>query len=130
MTPKKFILLALLSACPALADPIVVTINNAYGMQGSLWIHDQNGNEPLYFAGGINIVVDTTTRVVFCVDLLTDIIVGQTYDSTLAYSYTNKPYIKVGDYSDVPSLERVGWLLQNEWPNQTGPALQIAGAAL
>lgn len=117
---KNFILLALLSACPALANTITVTgVDNALGM-GSLWIHtDQqnNGgsNEQVYWSGAIDINVDGYIRQVFCVQLFTNIYIGNTYNTTM-------------DLADTPNLKRVGWLLQNEFPTTQldGAAFQLA----
>jgi hypothetical protein len=125
MTPKKIILLALLSACPALADVMVVT-----GVEGSLgesiWIDESGVPKQLDWAGGVDITVDNYPRVVFCVDLLTNISFGN-YTTTLDYSDT--PYLRqVGDYSNVDSLLRVAWLLEHELPADVmhGAALQLA----
>ena len=104
---------------------IVSDVDHPLGM-GSLWIDEKGVPEGLYWAGGVDIVVDGYARVVFCVDLLTSVNVPGTYDTTMDFSDT--PYISPGNYSDVPSLKRVGWLLQNEWPSTAldGAALQLA----
>lgn len=97
----------------------------------SLYIDVNNVPQNLYWAGGFDIVLDNTyDRVVFCVDLLTDVNVPGTYDTVLDYS--NTPYVTPGDPVAVSaSLERVGWLLQNRWPSGLTPAAQaIEGAAL
>src|ERR1022692_935202 len=135
MTPKKFILLALLSALPALADVSMyipqIPGTGAVGMGQaggeSLWIDINGTPQNLYWAGGFDIVLDGTyDRVVFCVDLLTNIYVPGTYTTTLDYS--NSPYITPGNSSDKISLRRVAWLLEKEWPSTPteGAALQLA----
>jgi hypothetical protein len=127
MITKRFVLLALLSACAGFANTMIVTgVDSALGLQDSLWIKDSGTDQQLYFAGGVDIEVDGYKRVVFCVDLLTSINVPGTYTTTMDFSDT--PYIRAGDLSDVPSLQRVGWLLQNEFPTTKigGAALQLA----
>jgi hypothetical protein len=118
---RKIILLTLLTACAALANTIIVTgVNSAMGLQQSLYVNE-NGVapvDPLYFAGAIDIVVDGYTRQVFCVQLLVDIYLNKTYDTII-------------DFADTPGLQRVGWLLEHEFPGAplSGAALQTAGAA-
>jgi hypothetical protein len=125
MIPKKFILLALLSALPALADVLAVTGVEG-GLGESIWIDESGAPKQLDWAGGVDITVDNYPRVVFCVDLLTNISFGN-YTTTLDYSDT--PYVGDNpDPSDVDSLLRVAWLLENEWPGDAmhGAALQLA----
>jgi hypothetical protein len=125
MVPKKFILLALLTVCPVLANTLFVNgVDGALGM-GSFWIHtDQllglpgdtaGGNEQVYWAGAIDITVDNYVRQVFCVQLFTEIGIGGAYSTTM-------------DFSDTPNLERLGWLLKNEFPTTAleGAAFQLA----
>ena len=75
MVPKKFILLALLAACPALANTLIVgDVDHSLGM-GSLWIHEDQlfglplntggSNQQIYWAGAITISVDQYVRQVF-----------------------------------------------------------------
>jgi len=75
-------------------------------------------NEQLWFAGGLDVTVDGASRLVYCVDLLTTINVPGTYNT-------------VTDFADTANLERVGWLMQNEWPTSsyTGATLQTQAAA-
>ena len=113
MVPKKFILLALLSACPALANTLFVNgVDGALGMGpfGSTRINSWDSREipveaqrQVYWAGAIDITVDNYIRQVFCVQLFTEIGIGGTYNTTM-------------DFSDTPNLERLGWLLENEFP--------------
>ena len=124
MVLKRFILLALLAACPALANTLIVNgVDTSLGMgslgTGSVWIHEDKtwvpgdtggSNVLVQWAGAIDITVDSYVRQVFCVQLFTDIGFG-TYNTTM-------------DFSDTPNLERLGWLLQNEFP-----VGQVAGAA-
>jgi hypothetical protein len=125
MVLKKFILLALLTACPVLANTLLVNgVDGALGM-GGFWIHtdqqlglpgDTGGsNEQVYWAGAIDITVDNYVRQVFCVQLFTEIGIGGAYSTTM-------------DFSDTPNLERLGWLLKNEFPTTplAGAAFQLA----
>ena len=132
MVLKRFILLALLAACPALANTLIVNgVDTSLGMgslgTGSVWIHEDKtwvpgdtggSNVLVQWAGAIDITVDSYVRQVFCVQLFTDIGFG-TYNTTM-------------DFSDTPNLERLGWLLQNEFPTTalyTGADLQLHAAA-
>ena len=118
MVLKRFALLALLSALPAVANTIMVTgVNSGLGLQSSVYVNE-NGvapTDPLFFAGAIDIVVDGYTRQVFCVQLLVDIYLNNTYDTII-------------DFSDTPNLKRVGWLLEHQFPSTplTGAAFQLA----
>jgi hypothetical protein len=125
MVPKKFILLALVAAFPALANTLKVgDVDHSLGM-GSLWIHEDQlfglplntggSNQQIYWAGAITISVDQYVRQVFCVQLFTDIYLGGTYSTTM-------------NFSDTPNLERLGWLLQNHFPTTAlqGAAFQLA----
>jgi hypothetical protein len=120
MLPKKLILLALLAAFPVLANTLYVNgVDGALGM-GSFWIHTippdkPEGNELVYWAGAIDITVDNYVRQVFCVQLFTEIGIGGAYNTTM-------------DFSDTPNLERLGWLLKNEFPTTPleGAAFQLA----
>jgi hypothetical protein len=109
-----------LSACPALATTMVVnSIDTATGVTPwSLWI-DINGTPTnIWFAGGIDVTVGGYSRMLYCVDLLTDINVPGTYDTAL-------------DFTNTAAFQRVGWLMQNEWPSTsgyTGAALQTQGS--
>jgi hypothetical protein len=90
------------------------------GLTNSLWIYD-GSNTQLYFAGGIDLTIAGQTRLVYCVELNRNITVPGDYNTTM-------------DFSDTASLERVGWLMQNDWPSSptfgyTGVALQEHGAA-
>lgn len=117
MVTKRFILLILLIACPALANTIIVDGgNNSLGE--TTWINETApGGTPTNlgaWAGGIDINVDGYSRVAFCVDLFTDISVA-TYTSVLGAP-------------DTDALKRVGWLLQNQFPTSAahGAAFQLA----
>ena len=134
MALKRFILLALVATCPALANTLIVTgIDTSLGMgslgTGSVWIHEDQlfglpgdtggSNEQVEWAGAIDITVDNYIRQVFCVQLFTQISIGPTYNTTM-------------DFSDTPNLERLGWLLQNEFPTTalyTDADLQLHAAA-
>ena len=129
MIPKKLILLALLAAllaaCPAFAtSAIYVDIDPSVGLKNSLWINDGGTNTQLYFAGGIDLTIYgpggvAFPRLVYCVELETEIQVPGDYTTTM-------------DFSDTPSLQRVGYLMENYWPSSSGytdVALQQHGAA-
>jgi hypothetical protein len=102
----------------------------------SLWIDVNGAPQNLYWAGGFDIELTDTNdpgntwdRVVFCVDLLTDVNVPGTYNTVLDNS--DNPYLTPGDPQAVrDSLERVGWLLANRWPSGTQAAQAVQGAAL
>ena len=116
---KTLVLIAVLTACPAFATTIIVNnIDSATGLTNALWLNVNGTNEQLWFAGGLDVTVDGASRLVYCVDLLTTINVPGTYNT-------------VTDFADTANLERVGWLMQNEWPTSsyTGATLQTQAAA-
>src|ERR1035438_10456477 len=119
MIHKSIILLALLTACTAFGNTIIVSgIDSAMGMQ-NIYMDENGAATPIYWSGAIDINVDSYVRQVFCVQLFTDIYLNTNYDTVM-------------DYSDTANLKRVGWLLQNEFPTlaqYTGVALQQQGAA-
>ena len=115
MVVKKVILLLLLSACAAFANSIIVqSIDASLGMS-SVYINQSGTPTSIYWAGAIDINVDNFIRQVFCVQLLVDINLGQTYTTTMLFS-------------DTANLKRVGWLLQNAFPTTAldGAAFQFA----
>jgi hypothetical protein len=120
MVRKVLLSLVFLSVWPALATTMIVNdIDRATGVaEYSLWIDINGAPTNLWFAGGIDVTVGGYSRVLYCVDLLTDINVPGTYSTAL-------------DFSDTAPLKRVGWLMQNEWPSTsyTGAALQTQGSA-
>ena len=119
MALKILVLIAVLTACPAFATTIIVNnIDSATGLTNALWLNVNGTNEQLWFAGGLDVTVDGASRLVYCVDLLTTINVPGTYNT-------------VTDFADTANLERVGWLMQNEWPTSsyTGTTLQMQAAA-
>ena len=72
---------------PQIPGPGAVGMGQAGG--GSLYIDVNNVPQNLYWAGGFDIVLDNTyDRVVFCVDLLTDVNVPGTYNTVLDNSNT------------------------------------------
>jgi hypothetical protein len=121
MVLNRFLLFALLTVCPAVANTILVSgVDSSLGLQQSLYIDENGTPTQIYWAGGIDITVDGYTRAVFCVELFTDIYLNTTYNTTM-------------DYPETANLERVAWLLQDEWPSAptyTGAALQTQGAGL
>src|SRR4051794_38326678 len=111
MVSNRVLWLALLAVYPIGANTIIVTgVDSALGWQQSLYINESGSNNQLYWSGAIDITIDGWSRLVFCVDLFTNIGFS-TYNSTL-------------DFSDTPSLKRVGWLLENQFP-----ITQLGGAA-
>jgi hypothetical protein len=116
MVLKRFLLVALLTVCPVVANTILVTgVDSSLGLQQSIYLNENGAPTQIYWAGAIDISVDGYTRLVYCVDLFTDIYLATTYNTTM-------------DFADTPNLQRVGWLLQNQVPvNQVqGAALQLA----
>ena len=117
----KFLGLALLAAYPVLATTAIhLTIDPAVGLTNSLWIYDA-GNTQLYFAGGLDLTIAGYSRLVYCVELDRNVNVPGDYNTTM-------------DFADTAGLQRVGWLMQNDWPSApalgyTGVSLQEHGAA-
>jgi hypothetical protein len=115
---KKIILLAVLTACTALANTIIVTgIDSSMGLQ-SIYMDENGASTPIFWSGAIDINVDGYIRQVFCVQLFTDIYLNNTYDTIM-------------DFADTPSLHRVGWLLEHQFPTAAlyPSTLQLQGAA-
>jgi len=117
MSVLRTIVLALLLSSAAGATTIILTgLHSSLGMQSSLYFDQDGVATQEYWAGGIDVLVNGYSRLVFCVDLFTNISLS-TYGTEL-------------DFSDTPQLKRVGWLLQNELPTITtqagGAALQLA----
>jgi hypothetical protein len=112
MLLRRFLYLSLITIWPALANTIIVVgANNNLGE--NIYLRENGTNESAY-AGGINVKVDGYARVLFCVDLFTDISTG-TYNTAL-------------DFADTANLKRVAWLLNNYYPTNaiTGAGLQLA----
>src|SRR5664280_329451 len=79
---KRLLLLAASLTATASASTLVVTgLDSATGLQDSLWINENGVSTRLYFAGGLDVTVDGHARLVYCVDLLTDIGVPGTYNT-------------------------------------------------
>jgi hypothetical protein len=96
------------------ANTIFLTgLDTPLGEQQTLWINENGTNTQLYWVGGINAKIDGHIRVVWCVQLLVDINLNTTYNTTV-------------DFADTPNLKRVGWMIQNQLP---GVATQTQGAA-
>ena len=118
MSVVRAIVLAAILSIPGWATTIILTgVDSSLGMQQSLYFDQDGVATQEYWAGGINVLVNGFARLVFCVDLFTNIGLNTTYGTQL-------------DFSDTPQLKRVGWLLQNELPLITtqagGAALQLA----
>jgi hypothetical protein len=96
------------------ANSIILTsVDTPLGEQQTLWIDENGTNTQLYWAGGINASVDGHPRVLWCVQLLVDINLNTTYNTTV-------------DFADTPNLQRVGWMMQNQ---VAGVTTQLQGAA-
>jgi len=98
---------------------IVIGIDKATGVaENSLWIDEGGKPTDVWFAGGIDVTVGGFNRLLYCVELEVNINVPGTYSTVL-------------DFSNTPALQRVGWLMQNEWPSAhySGAALQTQGSA-
>jgi hypothetical protein len=115
---KLFLMATALAGVGASTTITVSSVDSGTGLQSSLWIQEDGTNLQLYFAGGIDVGVNGYSRLVYCVDMFTDINVPGTYTTVL-------------DFANTTNLERVGWLMQNYWPSSiyTGSALQTQGAA-
>jgi hypothetical protein len=116
----KFRLVALLLVYCGLAAAnsiIVQSVDTPLGEQQTLWIDENGTNTQLYWAGGINVSVDGTTRVMWCVQLFVDINLNTTYNTVV-------------DWANTPQLQRIGWLVQNVagfiTTQAQGAALQLA----
>jgi hypothetical protein len=110
MLTKNLIVLALLSTSAALANSIIV-VGTHTSLGQNIWMNETLNSTSTNFeawSGGIDIKVDGYSRVVFCVDLFTDINVG-TYNAVLGAPGT-------------PQLQRVAWLLQNQYPTNKNNA--------
>jgi hypothetical protein len=98
---------ALLLSQAARADSIIATgVDSSRGQYG-VWISANGADMNTYFAGVILIQLNDGTSIVnrdtLCVDIFTDIYLGQTYGSTVLVP------------SEVPgkNLDRVSWLVDN-----------------
>jgi len=96
----------------ALADTLVVTgVNNNFGENTYL---TETGVDTATYAGEGDIELDgTTARTAFCVAIFVDILIGQTYNTSLE------------DIAAVNNGGRVGWLLDDELPQ-----LPISGSGV
>src|SRR6516164_1707891 len=97
---QRFLFLFLLTICSAAANTIIVV--GADNNLGETIYMRENGTNTSAYAGGIDVKVDGYARVLFCVDLFTDISTG-TYNTAL-------------DFADTANLKRVAWLLNNYYP--------------
>lgn len=105
----------MLSVSAVLANSIIVTgIDPSLGLQ-SIYVNEKGTPTSIYWSGAIDISVDGYIRQVFCVQLFTDIYIGNAYSTTM-------------DFSDTANVKRVGWLLQNQFPTapHAGAAFQLA----
>jgi hypothetical protein len=74
MVLKRVVWLAILIVYPACANTIIVTgVDSALEWQQFLYINENGSNNQLYWSGAIDIAIDGWARLVFCVDLFTNI---------------------------------------------------------
>jgi len=97
----------LLLACGLASSSTIVATGVDWSRGESIWINADGKDTPAYFAGVIDITVNDTegsfNRDTLCVDLFTDIYLGQQYDTTV---------VGPGDVAG-KSLPRVSWLVDN-----------------
>lgn len=115
----------------ASANSIIVANNVDWNRGGSIWMGEDGVDTQAYFAGVIFITLTEDGvqyhRDTLCVDLFTDIFLGQTYASTV---------LNPADVSG-KNLQRVAWLVDNSLrptevpssPAELPPADWVASAA-
>ncbi len=101
---------AILASGIAAADTIIANVDTSLG-EYNVEISENGADVNTYFAGGLDIQLTnssgTVTRETMCVDLFTDIYVGQTYGTSVDLP-SQVPL------SQIPAaLERVAWLEDN-----------------
>ena len=102
----------------AAADTIVATGVNTSAGEYHVWLNENGTDQDTYFAGVINITLTDSdgsqfNRDTMCVQLFTDIYLGQVYGTTVE--------IPVGMGGG--SLDQASWLLDNAlMPGQNGGA--------
>ncbi|MGB9454455.1 MAG: hypothetical protein WCB12_00290 [Bryobacteraceae bacterium] len=123
---------AILACGIATADTIVANIDTSLGEENALWLNipAYNGgpgaDTELYFAGVLEIQLTnsngTVDRDTMCVDLFTDIYVGQAYGTSVDLPSQVLPP------QSPAALEQIAWLLDNVTPTtpEEGAALQVA----
>jgi hypothetical protein len=107
-TIRGFIVVALLTIAGrvAAANTIIMATGVDWGRGGSMWLKEDSQDVQAYFAGVIFISLTqgghVYNRDTLCVDLFTDIFLGQQYDSS------------VWRPSDIANkhLDRVSWLVE------------------
>jgi hypothetical protein len=101
---------AILTSGIATADTIVASVDPTLGEYG-VWISINGVDTDLYFAGGLDIQLTnsngTVTRETMCVDLFTDIYVGEAYGTSVDLPSQVVPP------QNAALLERVAWLEDN-----------------
>jgi hypothetical protein len=107
-----FALLACSGLCVA-NSIILQSIDLPLGEQQSLWIGENGKDTQLNWVGAYNASIDGFARVLWCVELPVNINLNTTYNTTV-------------DWADTPSLQRVGWLVENV---VGGITTQVQGAA-
>ena len=68
---RRFLLLFLLTICPAVANTIIV-VGTDTNLGENIFLRE-NGSNDTAWAGGIDVTVDGYARVLFCVDLFVNI---------------------------------------------------------
>jgi hypothetical protein len=109
--------LALMLCTAAHGTTIILTgLHSSLGMQSTLYFDEDGAATLEYWAGGIDVLVNGYSRMLFCVDLFTNIGLS-TYGTVL-------------DFSDTAQLQRVGWLLETQLAGigtiAGGAAMQLA----
>jgi len=110
---------AILACGVAAADTIEATgVNTSLG-EYNVWINENGTDVNTYFAGVIDIQLTnadgTVDRDTLCVDLFTDIYLGETYGTTIFQPSQLSPA------STVAALQRIAWLENNVLLPATNP---------
>lgn len=123
---------AILACGIAAADTIVANIDTSLGEENALWLNipaysgGPGADTELYFAGVLDIQLTnsngTVDRDTMCVDLFTDIYVGEAYGTSVDLPSQVPPP------QSPAALEEIAWLLDNITPTTPveGAALQVA----
>src|SRR5437868_4650536 len=100
MNRLRLLFAGLLFSGISAASVITVTgVDAPTGYQQQVWLNLDGTDTQQFWVGGIDMTIDGYARLVWCVDLFTDIYMD-TYNSNL-------------NWADTPSLQRVAWLIEN-----------------
>src|SRR5215831_84627 len=101
---RSLVLLTVSLALCGRASSSTITVTGVDNSRGeSIWLNLDRADEDLYFAGALDITLNRGTnsydRTTYCVDLFTNIYIGQTYNTNVVAP------------SEVPgrNLNRVAW---------------------